>query len=49
MDNLLATKTAVNDAIYLKLAAAGIGIAFPQRDVHLDVSGPLNVRLQRDD
>ncbi|WP_310387321.1 mechanosensitive ion channel domain-containing protein [Roseateles sp.] len=32
---------AINDA----LAAAGIAIAFPQRDVHLDMAGPLRVEL----
>ena len=48
MDNLLITKTAVNEAIYRKFAEAGIVIAFPQRDVHLDVSRPLSVRLERD-
>lgn len=34
---------AINDA----LAAAGIPIAFPQRDVHLDMAGPLRVELLR--
>jgi potassium efflux system protein len=34
---------AINDA----LAAAGIAIAFPQRDVHLDMAGPLRVELLR--
>ncbi|MEJ6004177.1 mechanosensitive ion channel domain-containing protein [Paucibacter sp. AS339] len=34
---------AINDA----LAAAGIAIAFPQRDVHLDMAAPLKVELQR--
>ncbi|WP_313950223.1 mechanosensitive ion channel domain-containing protein [Accumulibacter sp.] len=32
-------------AIEKRLAAAGITIAFPQRDVHLDVSQPLPVRI----
>ena len=32
---------AIDDA----LRAAGIGIAFPQRDVHLDIAGPLRVEL----
>jgi small-conductance mechanosensitive channel len=26
----------------------GIVIAFPQRDVHLDVSGPIEVRMDKD-
>ncbi|MEL4178179.1 mechanosensitive ion channel domain-containing protein [Roseateles sp. PN1] len=33
---------AINDA----LAAAGISIAFPQRDVHLDLVGPIKVALE---
>lgn len=33
---------AINDA----LAAAGISIAFPQRDVHLDVLGPIKVAIE---
>lgn len=34
-------------AVEKRLASAGITIAFPQRDVHLDVSQPLPVRLTR--
>ena len=34
---------AIDDALH----AAGIDIAFPQRDVHLDVTGPLRVELTR--
>jgi len=35
--------------IYDKLAEADITIAFPQRDVHLDINGPLDVRLGEPD
>ena len=38
LDVRLPTNTAVHDAIYDKLAEAGIVIAFPQRDVHVDGS-----------
>ena len=35
-------------AIEKRLGTAGISIAFPQRDVHLDVSEPLPVRVTRE-
>ena len=38
----------INLAINRKLNAAGIVVAFPQRDVHLDTSSPLDIRIQRD-
>jgi len=41
----LETQTALHVAINRKLTDAGIVIAFPQRDVHLDTSSPLEVRL----
>jgi potassium efflux system protein len=41
----LETTTALHLAINRKLNEAGIVIAFPQRDVHLDPSSPLEVRL----
>jgi len=41
----LRIKTELHQAIYNKLAEAGITIAFPQRDVHLDASKPLEVKL----
>lgn len=41
----LETTTALHLAINRKLNEAGIVIAFPQRDVHLDTSSPLEVRL----
>jgi potassium-dependent mechanosensitive channel len=35
-------------AIEREFRNAGINIAFPQRDIHLDTSGPLELRLVRD-
>jgi len=46
LDNRLSTITALHTVINDKFAAAGIGIAFPQRDVHLVTTGPLEVRMQ---
>jgi potassium efflux system protein len=39
----------LNLAINERLTEAGIVVAFPQRDVHLDTSSPLEIRLQRED
>jgi small-conductance mechanosensitive channel len=33
-------------AISAAFAARGLVIAYPQRDVHLDLAGPVDVRLQ---
>ncbi len=41
------TISALNEAINDKFNAAGIVIAFPQRDVHLDTNQPLQVELRR--
>jgi potassium efflux system protein len=43
------TITALHEAINRKFNDAGICIAFPQRDVHLDTSRPLDIRIRRDD
>lgn len=48
MDARLPTITALHQAINDKFRAAGIVIAFPQRDVHLDTSRPMEVVLRRD-
>jgi potassium efflux system protein len=40
--------TDLRTRIYKAFSEAGIVIAFPQRDVHLDVTGPINVALQSD-
>ena len=48
MDNRLRTITELNESINSKFNAAGIVIAFPQRDVHLDTSRPLDIRLHQE-
>lgn len=47
MENWLNTRTALHDVIYHKFQQAGIEISFPQRDVHLDTTAPLDIRLHR--
>jgi potassium efflux system protein len=47
-DDRMPTITALHEAINEKFNKAGIVIAFPQRDVHLDTSRPLDVRLSHD-
>ena len=49
LDNRLATITDLHKAINRKFKAAGIVIAYPQRDLHLDTSRPLDIRIQRGD
>ncbi|MCG6860233.1 MAG: mechanosensitive ion channel [Chromatiaceae bacterium] len=41
------TISALNEAINSRFNAAGIVIAFPQRDLHLDTTRPLQVELRR--
>jgi potassium efflux system protein len=41
--------TNLHEEINRRFNAAGISIAFPQRDIHLDVSAPIDVRIHRDD
>ncbi|HED19038.1 MAG TPA: mechanosensitive ion channel [Gammaproteobacteria bacterium] len=43
------TLTRLHQAINRKFNAANIVIAFPQRDVHLDTSRPLNIRISHND
>ena len=45
IDYRLRTITELNQAIYREMNNAGIEIAFPQRDVHLDTRSPLDIRL----
>ena len=40
--------TNLHEEINRRFNEAGISISFPQRDVHLDVSAPLDVRIHRD-
>ncbi len=48
-DNRLTVISELHEAINEKLNAAGISIAFPQRDLHLDTSRPLDIRIRRED
>jgi potassium-dependent mechanosensitive channel len=45
LDNRLRTITELHQGVLDKLREAGIEIAFPQRDVHLSTSTPLEVRV----
>lgn len=45
LDSRLSTASALRLDIYRNLEAAEISVAFPQRDVHLDASEPLDIRL----
>jgi potassium efflux system protein len=49
MENWFNTRTGLHDAIYFKFAEAGIQISFPQRDVHLDTTAPLDIRVHQAD
>jgi potassium efflux system protein len=49
VDYRLKTTSQLHEAINEKLIAANIEIAFPQRDVHMDFSQPLEVRIQGND
>ncbi len=46
IDYRVSTITDLNLAINREFARAGISIAFPQRDVHLDTTEPFRVRLE---
>ncbi len=46
LDNRLSVITQLHTAIHTKFRAAGLEIAFPQRDVHVDIKQPLEIRLQ---
>jgi potassium efflux system protein len=47
IDLRVSTISALNEAINDKFNAAGIGIAFPQRDLHLDTITPLRVQIEQ--
>ena len=49
IDYRLSTITELNRNINQEFARAGIVIAFPQRDVHLDTQGPLRVHIENAD
>jgi potassium efflux system protein len=46
LDRRVATITGLHKAIYQKVQQAGIGIAFPQRDLHLETREPLRISLE---
>ena len=46
IDLRVSTISALNEAINDKFNAAGISIAFPQRDLHLDTIKPLRVQIE---
>jgi len=48
VDHRLSVRTDLHVAINRKLTDAGIVIAFPQRDVHLNTLAPLEVSIKRD-
>ena len=48
MDYRLLTLTELNQVINREFEAAGISIAFPQRDIHLDTSSPLEVLVHQE-
>jgi len=45
LDDRLPTITRLHEAINQRFNEEGIVIAFPQRDVHLDTTQPLDVRI----
>ncbi|MEM1190256.1 MAG: mechanosensitive ion channel domain-containing protein [Pseudomonadota bacterium] len=48
LGDFLRIKTELRQSIYRDFNDAGIGIAFPQRDVHLDANEPIPVRILGD-
>jgi len=44
-DQRITTISAINHVVNDKFSASGIEIAFPQRDVHLDIGQPLEVKI----
>ena len=47
-DLRLQTQSELNQEINRKFNEAGIVISFPQRDIHLDTSSPLEIRIQQE-
>jgi potassium efflux system protein len=46
VEGRLGVTTELHQAVYDKLNAAGIGFAYPQREVHLSTDQPLDIRVQ---
>ena len=49
LDHRLITKSEINASINSKYEEAGIVIAYPQRDVHLDTRRPLDIRMVQEE
>ncbi len=49
LDHRMSAISELHSAINEKFNKAGIVIAFPQRDVHLDTSQPLEIRINKDE
>jgi potassium efflux system protein len=48
LDYRLSVITELHQAINKVFAEHGIGLAFPQRDIHLSTREPIDIRLKRD-
>lgn len=48
LENRIITKSELNSIVNDKMNDAGIVIAFPQRDIHLDTSSPLEIRMTKE-
>lgn len=48
VDNRIGVITDLHQAINRKFNESGISIAFPQRDVHLDISKPIDIRIHKE-
>ena len=49
LEHRMSTKSEINAAINSKYEEAGIVIAYPQRDVHLDTRRPLDIRMVQEE
>jgi len=48
LENRITIKSELNNLINDKMNSAGIVIAFPQRDIHLDTNSPLEIYLRKE-
>jgi len=46
IDQRLTVMTELRTAIHRAFQEAGIAVAFPQRDVHLDTVGPIRIAIE---
>ncbi len=47
IENRMRVTSAINESINEKFTKANISIAFPQRDIHLDINRPVDIRLHK--